>query len=138
MEIVLEEELDECEIKWIRVMDSIKKGYNLREGGNHGRASDETRKLQSAAQTGALSHHYGKPPTEEVRNKISQTLIDNVIRTGHLGQVLPKYIKYVNWKDRQGYAIISHPKVKKKDFTKKTLTLDQLLDQAVKYLKNLK
>jgi group I intron endonuclease len=134
LEIVPEDEADDRETYHILQRNTIKEGYNLREGGHRGRASDETRKLQSEAKKGALHFQFGKTRSTETRDKISQTLIDNVVRYGHDGRLLPKYIKYVNWKDRVGYSIIGHPTINKKDFTSKKLTLDQHFDQAVTFM----
>jgi hypothetical protein len=79
----------------------------------------------------------GKHHTEEVKKQISNSLIERNIRIGHDGQELPKYIKYVNWEDRKGYAIISHPDCKKKDFTKKSKTMDELYQEALDHLEKL-
>jgi hypothetical protein len=73
----------------------------------------------------------------EIRNKISKTLINKTKRLGHSGQELPKYIKYVNWTDRQGYSIVSHPKTKKRDFVSNQKTLDEKYQQAIIYLQKL-
>ena len=50
-----------------------------------------------------------KKVSDEVKNRISNTLIEKNKRYGHNGQELPKYVKYVDWVDRKGYAIVSHP-----------------------------
>ncbi len=73
----------------------------------------------------------------EVRKRISQTLVDNAIRYDLDGTQLPKYVKYVDWKDRRGYAIISHPKCKKKDFVSKRKPLDTLKQECMTYLASL-
>lgn len=44
--------MDYREIYWIRRLDSIRNGYNLKEGGSHGKHSDETRKKISTAKKG--------------------------------------------------------------------------------------
>lgn len=44
--------LDYRETHWIRELDSIKNGYNLKEGGAAGKMSEETRKKIAAARTG--------------------------------------------------------------------------------------
>jgi hypothetical protein len=81
--------------------------------------------------------NYPKIHSEDTKKKISNTLIENTIRYGHNGQQLPKYIKYIDWVDRKGYAIISHPKCKKKDFTKKSKTMDELYQEALNHLEKL-
>ena len=71
---------------------------------------------------------------KEACKQISDTLISNNIRYGHKNQQLPKYVKFHDWKDRKGYAIISHPKCKKKDFVSKNKSLDELYEECIKYL----
>lgn len=75
--------------------------------------------------------------THEVRKRISQTLVDNAIRYDVDGTQLPKYVKYVDWKDRRGYAIISHPNCKKKDFVSKRKPLETLKQECMTYLASL-
>lgn len=73
----------------------------------------------------------------EIRKRISQTLVDNAIRYDVDGTQLPKYVKYVDWKDRKGYAVVSHPKCKKKDFVSKRQSLDSLKAQCLAFLASL-
>ena len=56
--------LDYRETYWIRTLDSIKNGYNLKEGGAAGKVSDETKKKISIA----LSNRTWTP---EMRNNLS-------------------------------------------------------------------
>jgi hypothetical protein len=117
-------ELDFHEQEYIKKYDStnIEKGYNLREGGKHSRASLETRQLMREKRM-----QYTLPlPSEETKIKISNTLINNVERFDHDGKKLPKYIKYIDWKDRRGYAIVSHSKCKLKYFVSIKKPLDEL------------
>jgi group I intron endonuclease len=88
------------------------KGYNLRYGGKHGKASEETRRKMSEALSGEKHPQYGKPLTAEHRAKISKTNIDKAVRVDKDKSVLPKYMKYINWKDCEGYEIVSHPALK--------------------------
>lgn len=81
--------------------------------------------------------NYPKIHTQETKQKISNTLIERTIRIGHDGRQLPKYIKYIDWVDRKGYGVFSHPKCKKKDFTNKKKTLEELYQQAIDHLKSL-
>ena len=75
--------------------------------------------------------------SDETKIKISNALINNVIRYDHSNNILPKYVKFINWKDRQGYAIISHPKCKIKYFVSKLLILDELLEKCLMFLESL-
>jgi group I intron endonuclease len=56
--------LNERETYWIKHYNSIKGGYNIREGGTAGRMTDATKKKMSQA-------HLGKKFTEEHRRKLS-------------------------------------------------------------------
>lgn len=84
---------------------------------------------------------HGLNPKKRMPKKackqIADTLITNNIRYGHNNNELPKYVKYHNWADRKGYAIISHPKCKKKDFVSKEKSLDELYDACLTFLSSL-
>lgn len=112
------------------------KGYNLRRGGRFGKLSEETRQLMSINRQ--IKPCFQKPHTLETKKKISKTLIDNVERFDHLNRKLPKYIKYVDWSDRCGYAIVSHPQCKLKYFVSaKKNNLDELLNKCMAFLNSL-
>jgi group I intron endonuclease len=111
------------------------KGYNLRTAGRNGKASEETKRRMSEAMRGEKHHQYGKTRTEDERKKISQTIIDSVVRYDHDEKtVLPKYLKYVNWTDQVGYHIVSHPLCKQKSFTNKKYTIGEKKQIAIDYL----
>jgi len=60
-------------------------GLNIRDGGNHGKNSDETRKLMSEAREKYINTNPEKlKHTTETKLKISKTNIDNVIRKDHI------------------------------------------------------
>lgn len=65
-------------------------GYNIRNGGSHGGLSEESKVKISNANKGRLSGEknpmYGKPRTEETKNKIRQSL------TGKQGTMLGKHL----------------------------------------------
>ena len=109
-------------------------GLNLQEGGNSGKLSLETREIMSLNRQ--VKPHFCKPHSEETKRKISQTLIDNVTRYDYDGSELPKYVKYINWNDRRGYQIVSHPCLKNKYFVSTTKPLDYLLDMAKSYIQD--
>ena len=113
-------------------------GYNLRDAGNCGKLSEETKRLMSESRQGEKHPMYGKHHTQDTRDAISNALINLTIRTGHLEQNLPKYIKWINWQDRKGYAIVSHPKCKIKYFTSQNLSLLDNFDRCLNYLETLK
>lgn len=107
-----QEEMDECEIYWIKFYNSIKEGYNVREGGSCGKFGDSTKKLMSENNwlkngkcndeyrkkmseicKGEKNGFYGKQHTQETKDylrklfkgkKLPQSQIEN-IRKGHIG-----------------------------------------------------
>jgi group I intron endonuclease len=100
------------ESNFIKIYDSINNGYNLQSGGNkNSKASDETRVLMSKVKIGKTT----RPHTDETRKRISETLTSMTPRYGHDNSLLPKYVKYVQWKDRTGYSIVNHPELMSKD-----------------------
>lgn len=60
--------LDSRETYWIKFHDSIKNGYNLREGGSNGKLSNEVKNKISFAKT-------GKRLSPETKEKIRQTML---------------------------------------------------------------
>jgi len=91
------EELDEMECYYIKFYNSIKNGYNCKDGGSHGKHSEETKKLisenvkkgqaemsleakilqsqrKSLAQTGDKNPQWQKPQSPEVNKRRSEAL----------------------------------------------------------------
>lgn len=64
---------------YIKLFDSIKNGYNLKEGGSNGSPSEETRKLMSEQHKGEKNAMYGKNHSEETKEIIS------IKKKGHPG-----------------------------------------------------
>uniref|UniRef100_A0A6C0DZE8 Putative endonuclease SegE-like GIY-YIG domain-containing protein n=1 Tax=viral metagenome TaxID=1070528 RepID=A0A6C0DZE8_9ZZZZ len=125
--------LDEFEEITISLLDTTnpEHGYNLRYGGNHSRLSKETRLLMREKRL-----QYTLPrPSQHTKEKISKTLINNVIRYDHNGKVLPKYVKFINWNDRCGYAIVSHPNCKLKYFVSNKKSLNEQYDKCIHFLR---
>lgn len=61
--------INEREIFYIKFYDSIKKGYNLKEGGSHGTHTDETRKKLSISNTGKIHSEKTKEKIRIARAK---------------------------------------------------------------------
>lgn len=114
-------------------------GLNIRMGGNSGdRLPGDTRKRMSISRSNYAKNNPDKVKhTEKTKKQISESLIDNVQRYDHKGNILPKYVKFVNWKDRQGYQIVSHPKMKSKYFVSGKENLDILYQKCVDFLSSL-
>lgn len=66
---------DYLESLYIEEYNSIIEGYNIRDGGSHGKFSKETRLKMSEARQGSKNPMYGKQRSEEVKNKIRESLI---------------------------------------------------------------
>jgi group I intron endonuclease len=86
-----------------------KTGYNLREAGNSGKATVSTREKQSFAQMGEKNHNFGKPRSDKTKLLLSKINLEKAIRYSQIGDLLPKYVKYLKWGCREGYQIVSHP-----------------------------
>jgi hypothetical protein len=114
-------------------------GLNIRTGGNAGDVLSEDTRLKMSE---ARSHYAKTNPdkvkhTDKTKKQISESLIDNVVRYDHDGKILPKYIKYVNWNDRRGYQIVSHPLCKCKYFVSSKEKLAVLYDKCLLHLESL-
>jgi len=110
-------------------------GLNINEGGNSGNLSEETRKRMSQKRKEYISNNPDKcKVSEDTKQKISKTILDHVIRYDHDGTILPKYVKYINWKDRRGYQVVSHPSRKNKYFVSSTKQLHELFLECMQYL----
>ena len=122
-------------------------------GGNSNKtASESTKQLMRIAQLGDKNHNYGKSKTEETKNKIRETNLNKIERKSHNGEILPKYVKYglcetqppafgcIKWSDREGYAIVSHPKLNSsniKYFVDSKLTNNEKFEKCLEYLNSL-
>lgn len=73
---------DKTEDWFIKFFDSIKTGYNIRDGGSHGKASPETRKKLSISHLGLNTWSKGKKASSETKQKISNSLKGNSNRKG--------------------------------------------------------
>lgn len=90
-----QEVADYWENYFIRKFDTIKNGFNIREGGSRGKVSNETKKKMSVWQIGRkLSDEHkanlskarmGMKPSEEVRQKLSEIRKGNKngFKSGH-------------------------------------------------------
>lgn len=82
------EELSLKEKQWIKDLDThVPKGYNLAEGGHNGTASEETKRKMSISRTGAKNPRYGKPRSDDVKRKISQTKLGTTLRNEHIANI---------------------------------------------------
>ena len=75
--------------------------------------------------------------SKQACEKISDTLTSKKVRLNHDDSQLPKYIKFINWADRRGYAIVNHPQCKLKYFVSKSKPLQELYSLCLEYMRNL-
>lgn len=98
LELCMEDDLDDVEIKYIELYDSINNGYNIESGGNKNKRmseetkkkignanrgrhhSDETKRKMSESRTGKNNGMFGKSHSEESKKKMSDSKIG---RPGH-------------------------------------------------------
>jgi hypothetical protein len=114
---------------------NIVHGYNIRQGGNHSRLSHQTKQTMSFNRQ--VKPCFKQQHEQLTKEKISKTLINNVVRYNIDNKILPKYMKYINWKDRQGYAIVSHPECKLKYFVSRKQTLEDQYNRCIEFLESL-
>jgi group I intron endonuclease len=94
-----QDELNESEVYFILAFDTIKNGYNIKEGGDSGRHSEETKQVISQKTKEGIEKH-----------------IDNY-RTNDEVKGMPKHIVFD--KQKQALAVYKHPKLPYKSFSLK-------------------
>lgn len=112
-------QLNTYERLYIRIFDSIKNGYNIKQGGRNGKHSEKTKiKIGKALK--------GKPKPQSMKINLSKS------RNKH---GLPMYMI----KSRGGYRVVNHPLQNGKDkhFLSKSCGDKYNYDRALKYLKEL-
>ena len=89
------EDLDALEDYFIKKYNTIENGYNSKEGGSHGKHTEETKKNISEKKKGV-----GCPHTEQTKSKISKALKGRCLSKAHK-ENLSKSKKGRNWTDKQ-------------------------------------
>lgn len=130
-EVLQGKDINDLEIEFIERHKSNAKqwGYNLNSGGkNGGELHPMTRYRQSIAHS-ADHHQKGKPRSEEVKQRISKTIRDAVVRLDFDKKtVLPPGIKYMNEKSSrsrriEGYRAFSDDGKKTRMFVSEKLSM---------------
>jgi hypothetical protein len=100
---------------------------------------------------------YGKIMTDDTKEKIKQALTGVTLKESvkinmskahtvnmNKGKLpprrlydLPKYIYHVKSENKEGYEIRNHPKLKQKQFVATTISLEDNLERAKKYLEDI-
>ena len=135
--------LNYFEIKYIRQYNTLMpNGLNMVKGGGvhsglgnpmFGRFhSEET--IQKIRET-----QMGKILPQSQKENMSKAHSENKLK-GKLPprrkHILPKYIYHVISENKEGYEIRNHPKLKQKQFTSKSITLEDNLERAKQYLED--
>lgn len=87
----------------------------------------------------------GLNPSNRYSKERNQKISDNSLKhgKGHDGRLLPFYMKYAKWEDRDGYRVEGHPLCKKKKYfinTPKTVnkkSYDELYQKCLEFLNEL-
>jgi len=88
-----DEDLNFDEELLVREMETLSPGgYNLKEGGDNGKMSAETKQKMSEARRGEKNHNYGKTSSDETRQKMSEA---------KQGEKHPNYGKTLSEETRQ-------------------------------------
>lgn len=151
------------EIKFIRQYNTqTPNGMNIMKGGKNSPLAEITKQKLSESKKGKYcgekNSMWGKHHTEETISKIKDALIGKPLdenrkknmskshqlnkETGNLPprrkhNDLPKYIYYVQSKNKRGYEVRHHPTLKQKQFTMKSISLEENLKRAIDYLKDI-
>ena len=118
----LEDELNYYEKYYISNLNATKpNGYNLTDGGDVCKQSEETSELKRLSMIGK---NLGKTYDKRIRKCVEDS-------------ELPKYVRhYRDSSGKEGYRISNHPNIKDKSFLSKKISLDEKLELALNYLKN--
>jgi group I intron endonuclease len=114
------EELNYYESLYIKEYNTLTpNGYNLTTGGDNFTQDESTQLLKSISM---LGKNKGKVYPKKNRKRIE----DNI---------LPKYVRqYIDSSGKCGYRIASHPILKSKSFLSKSISMEEKLELAIKYL----
>jgi group I intron endonuclease len=82
-------------------------GYNIRKAEISAPLREET--LQLMRVNRQIKPCFQQPHTDETKLLLRKINLEKAIRYSHLGELLPKYVKYTNDKDKEGYEIKCHP-----------------------------
>lgn len=80
------------------------------------RVSDETRRKQSLAHSGAKHHFFGSSRLAETKDKIAESLRCTARLDFDTATLLPRYMKTVTGSEAIGYSIVGHPATPLKRF----------------------
>jgi hypothetical protein len=131
-------------------------------GGKKCPLEEETKQKLSESKkgkyTGELNYMWGKNHNDSTRLKIKNALTGKILTEEHKKNMsnthnknkesgklpprrkyteLPKYIYHVKSSNKEGYEIRNHPILKQKQFTMKTISLDENLQRAIDYISNI-
>ena len=116
----LVEDLNKYEQEYILQLNTLSpNGYNLTNGGDFCKQSEETQILKRNSMIGK---NKGKIYPKRIRKRLE----DNE---------LPKYIRhYTDTSGKEGYRVSNHPILKGKSFLSKSITMEEKLKLALEYI----
>ena len=116
------QDLNKYEKEYISSLNTMKPyGYNLTDGGNVCKQSDETNELKRKSMIGK---NLGKCYPKRTRIRIEY-------------ENLPKYVRhYKDSSGKEGYRISNHPILNDRSFLSKKITMEEKLKLALEYLNN--
>jgi group I intron endonuclease len=150
--------LNEYEDKFIAIYNTLEPtGYNIRQGGSNSVFSDIAKERMRQSKLGDKNHNFGKPRSDKTKKAISdakckekhhfygkELSIDHKKKLSEshkkYDKSLPIYIAYIKERPKfyqaSGYAVVNHPSLKTQYFTSKKYSLEEKLQQAIKYIQN--
>jgi len=160
--ICLTEQADYYEVKYIRQYNTqVPNGLNLMKGGKKAPLAEETKQKLSQSKKGKycgeLNPMFGKSHSLTTLEKMRQSQLGKILpraqkdkmskahtKNKEVGKLpprrkhneLPKYIYHVKSYNKEGYEIRHHPKLQQKQFVAKSVSLEENLERAIKYLED--
>jgi hypothetical protein len=120
------------EIKFIREYNTVyPNGLNVRKGGNNSIVDENTKNKISVSLTGKVLPREHK---NKMSNSHSKNTSQGILPPRRKYSDLPKYIYHVIHPKSEGYEIRHHPQLKQRLFVAKSISIEENLLRAVKYI----
>lgn len=121
------------ETKFIREYNTLSpNGLNISKGGkNLFSLSEETKEIIRQTQLGKI---LPRPQKNKMSESHSKNTLEGKLPPRRQYNDLPKYIYHVISSNKEGYEIRHHPQLKQKQFTAKSISMEENLKRAVKYI----
>lgn len=130
--ICKKQEANYYEIKFVREYNTMyPNGLNVHRGGNNLPVSENTKNQISASLTGKILPRQQK---KKMSDSHSKNTAEGILPPRRQYNDLPKYIYHVISSNKEGYEIRHHPQLKQKQFTAKSISMEENLKRAAKYI----